>query len=70
LGTGLSLDLSVEWPELVKEPRNAFHCGQQPQLLSNYEKVATLMLAGAKHLRNLYALYHAAIAHRSHRQIG
>jgi hypothetical protein len=62
---GLSLDdvrLACLWSDMVRDSRNVVHYGTQPNLPNNYQNLATLLLTGSTHLRNLYALHASAIA--------
>ena len=55
--------LAAQWSETVRDSRNVVHYGKQPKISNNYENVATLLLSGSNHLRNLVALYNAALGH-------
>lgn len=50
---------------MVRDSRNVVHYGSQPNVPNNYTNVATLLLAGSTHLRNLLMLQAAATANPS-----
>ena len=63
---GVGLDefrLAFQWAEMVRDSRNVIHYGSQPTIPNNYTNVATLLLAGSTHLRNILVIHEAALAH-------
>jgi hypothetical protein len=58
------LDQILIWSEVLRDARNAIHFGAKPSIPNSYEKVAVLLLAGAKSLSTLYRIKRFA-NHRS-----
>ena len=46
----------ASWSHTVRDARNAIHFGVRPVVGNNYEKVAVLLLAAARHLQSIYLL--------------
>lgn len=56
---GASLDdlrVVCHWSEILRDSRNVVHYASQPALKHEYENVATMLLAGSKHLKTLCAV--------------
>ncbi len=60
------LDEVLVWSEVLREARNAIHFGNKPTIPNSYEKVAVLLIAGAKYLGTLYSVKRCADQHSGH----
>lgn len=61
-GAVATLGAAVEglWSDTVREARNVLHWGTDPTLANDFDKVATLLVAGARHIQVLWRVRQAA----------